>query len=67
MVEIVVPAGLERYFEELEPVLQQHGPEAQRRFEELADKYGIVILDEWTDEVEQRYGVSLNPGPRRSQ
>jgi quercetin dioxygenase-like cupin family protein len=59
--EIVVPAGLERYFEELEPVLGQHGPEAARRFDELAERYGLVILDDWTAELEQTYGVKLNP------
>jgi quercetin dioxygenase-like cupin family protein len=63
VVEIVVPAGLERYFEEVEPVLQEHGPEASRRFDELADRYGIVVIDEWTDELEQTYNVKLNPGP----
>jgi quercetin dioxygenase-like cupin family protein len=66
VVEIVVPAGLERYFEEVEPVLEQHGREAARRFDELAEKYGLVILDDWTDELEQTYEVKLNPSPRAS-
>ena len=59
MVEIVTPAGLERYFEQLAPVLRQSGPEATKRFECLADEYGLTIISEWTEELESRYNVRL--------
>jgi quercetin dioxygenase-like cupin family protein len=59
ILEIVMPAGLERYFEEVAPVLSQHGPEWTKRFNELAEKYGLTILNDWTDELQARYGIKL--------
>lgn len=57
LIEIVVPGGFERYFEEIEPVLAAgHGA---RRFDEIADRYGITVLNDWTDEIEARHGVRL--------
>ena len=59
VLEIVSPAGLERYFEQVAPVLRQSGPEATRRFESLADEYGLTIMNDWTEELESRYNVRL--------
>ena len=59
VVEIVTPAGLERYFEQLAPVLRQSGPDATSRFAELAKEYGLTIMSEWTEELESRYNVRL--------
>ncbi len=61
IVEVVTPAGLERYFEEVAPVLQQSGPDATARFYELAETYGVSIEDDWVDDLERRHGVMLNP------
>ena len=57
IVEILAPAGFERYFLEMGPILQRHGDTAA--FYELAERYGIRILDEWIPEIEERYGVKL--------
>ena len=54
----MLPGGIERYFEEIVPVLSEHGPDWTKRYEALAEEYGLVILDDWTDET-TRYGVSL--------
>jgi quercetin dioxygenase-like cupin family protein len=59
ILEIVMPAGLEKYFTELEPILHQHGPEWTERYDQLATRYGLTILDDWTDELEARYQITL--------
>jgi quercetin dioxygenase-like cupin family protein len=57
IVEIVSPAGFERYFEEMAPVLQRKGDTTA--FYGLAERYGVRIVDEWIPELEERYGVKL--------
>lgn len=59
VLEVVMPGGLERYFEELAPVLRERGPEWTERYEALANAYGLTILDDWTDELSARYGITL--------
>lgn len=59
ILEIVMPAGLERYFEELAPVLRERGPQWTERFYSLAAHYGLTILDDWSDELTARYQIAL--------
>jgi quercetin dioxygenase-like cupin family protein len=59
VLEMVTPGGLERYFAELAPILARHSGEAPRHYYELAGRYGITILDDWIEELEQTYGVKL--------
>ena len=59
ILEIVMPAGLEDYFEELAPILREHGPEWTARYDELAARYGLTILDDWSNELQERYGITL--------
>jgi len=59
ILEIVMPAGLERYFEEVAPILSQHGPEWTQRFYDAAARYGLTILDDWSDELQARYEITL--------
>jgi quercetin dioxygenase-like cupin family protein len=59
ILEVVVPGGIERYFEQISPVLREHGPEWTRRYKELADEYGLTILDDWSDELKAKYGIRL--------
>ena len=63
VVEILSPAGFERYFQELAPILDHSGPEWSERYRELGVRYGITVLDDWTDELEAKHSVSLNPAP----
>ena len=49
----------ERYFEEIEPVLHEHGPEWTRKFDETAERYGITVLDDWSNDLQERHGVAL--------
>ena len=59
IVEVVTPAGLERYFEEVAPILIERGPEWTQRFYATADRYGLTILDDWSKELQERYGITL--------
>jgi quercetin dioxygenase-like cupin family protein len=59
VLEVVMPGGLERYFEEIAPVLKEHGPDWTTRYNALADAYGLTILDDWTDELRAKYGITL--------
>jgi quercetin dioxygenase-like cupin family protein len=57
--EIVVPGGLEEYFEQLGPILQRDDEAADADYDALASRYGIVIENDWVTELEARYGVRL--------
>ena len=57
VVEILAPAGLEAYFEELAPILSEHRPASE--YYQLADRYGIAIQDDWIEELERIHGVKL--------
>jgi hypothetical protein len=59
ILEVVAPGGLERYFEQIAPVLMEHGPEWTQRYKELADEHGLTILDDWSDELKAKYGITL--------
>lgn len=59
VLEVIMPGGLETYFEEIEPVLRKHGPEWTKRYAALAEAYGLTILDEWSDELQAKYGITL--------
>jgi quercetin dioxygenase-like cupin family protein len=59
ILEIVMPAGLETYFEELAPILRERGPEWTTRYYALAEQYGLTILDDWSKELQARYGITL--------
>ena len=57
VVEILAPAGLEAYFEELAPILSEH--RAPPEYYQLAENYGITIQDDWIEELERTHGVKL--------
>jgi quercetin dioxygenase-like cupin family protein len=59
ILEIVMPAGLERYFEELAPILRERGPQWTERYYALAERYGLTILDDWSNELTARYQITL--------
>jgi quercetin dioxygenase-like cupin family protein len=55
--EILSPAGLEGYFEELAPILVEHRTPPE--YYQLAENYGITIQDDWIEDLERTYGVKL--------
>jgi hypothetical protein len=52
-----VAERLEKYFEQLAPIVSRHEP--PERYYALAEEYGLTITNEWIDELEQTYGVKL--------
>jgi hypothetical protein len=40
-------------------VLMEHGPEWTLRYKALAEEFGLTILDDWTDELKAKYGITL--------
>ncbi|HLE89455.1 MAG TPA: cupin domain-containing protein [Candidatus Limnocylindria bacterium] len=59
ILEVVIPGGIERYFEQIAPVLMEHGPEWTQRYNELAAEFGLTIFDDWSTELKARYGITL--------
>ncbi len=59
IVEIISPAGFERYFEELAEVLSAGGPPDVAKIEALAAGYGLTFHWERVAEITERYGVGL--------
>ena len=57
VLEVVVPGGLEDYFEELAPALRAKMPPAE--YDALAARYGLTIVNEWIEELERTYEVKL--------
>jgi quercetin dioxygenase-like cupin family protein len=57
VVEILAPAGLEAYFEQLAPILSEHRTAPE--YYQLAENYGITILDDWIEELERTHKVKL--------
>ncbi len=59
ILEVVLPGGIERYFEQIAPILLEHGPDWTKRYDALAEEYGLEILDDWSNELQARYGITL--------
>jgi hypothetical protein len=55
----VTPGGLETYFQQIAPVLKEHGPDWTARYNALADEYGLEILNDWSTELQAKYGITL--------
>ena len=60
-VEVFGPAGLERYFEELEPLIPADGPPDLEGLQELQTRYGLEMDIASMPELIQRYGLKM-PG-----
>ena len=59
ILEMVLPGGLEGYFEAIAPVLKNHGPDWTKQYYALAEAHGLEILDDWSDELKAKYGITL--------
>jgi quercetin dioxygenase-like cupin family protein len=60
LLEIFSPAGFEKYFDELEPLLETENVDFVA-VGELAEKYGLELRFESMPELSQKYGVKV-PG-----
>jgi quercetin dioxygenase-like cupin family protein len=59
ILEVVMPGGLEGYFEKIAPILTEHGPEWTARYDAAAEEYGLEILNDWSTELQAKYGITL--------
>ena len=59
LVEIISPAGFERYFGEGAAVLSAGGPPDVARIAEIASRFGVTMHMERVPELMERYRVSL--------
>ena len=59
VLEVVLPGGLEGYFEAIAPVLENQGPEWTEQYYALAEAHGLEILDDWSNELKATYGITL--------
>ena len=62
MIEIISPAGFERFFRELSERVAA-GPPSPDDLAEIADRYGLELASPpWLPDVIQRYGLTPPPG-----
>jgi quercetin dioxygenase-like cupin family protein len=59
LVELIWPAGFERFFEELGAAFTAGGAPSPDLLSELAERYQVEYLMDWVPELEARYGVSV--------
>ncbi|MDQ0939052.1 MULTISPECIES: cupin domain-containing protein [unclassified Streptomyces] len=61
ILEILSPAGFERFFEEMGTVAETAADPAEfvQRRAELGEKYGLGFSDEWVAELTERYRLKL--------
>jgi quercetin dioxygenase-like cupin family protein len=58
-IEVFAPAGLERYFEELEPLIPADGPSDLEALQKLQTRYGLEMDIASMQELMQRYGLKM--------
>lgn len=58
IVEMIVPAGFERFFAELDELARQ-GPLDSRAHAALGQRFGVRYHDEWIAELAERFGVGI--------
>jgi mannose-6-phosphate isomerase-like protein (cupin superfamily) len=59
ILEIISPAGFERYFEELAGVLSAGGPPDLERISEVAGRYGLTFHMEQVPDLLERHGLTM--------
>ena len=58
LIEIIAPAGFERYFTEMAKLLEDGGPDFDR-ISELAAGYHLSFRLDWADDLITKYGVTV--------
>ena len=58
LIDIIAPAGFERYFTEMADLLQRHGPDFDR-ISDLAAGYHLSFRMDWVDDLEAKHGLTL--------
>jgi quercetin dioxygenase-like cupin family protein len=58
LLEVIFPAGFERYFEQMAALLEAHGPDFDR-IAELAAGYHLSFNLDWVEELVAAHGVTV--------
>jgi mannose-6-phosphate isomerase-like protein (cupin superfamily) len=58
MIEIISPAGFERYFTQMAELLEHEGPDLDL-ISELAAGYHLSFRLDWVDELAAKYGITV--------
>jgi mannose-6-phosphate isomerase-like protein (cupin superfamily) len=61
ILEIISPAGFERYFEQLTELLRDAGPPDPAAIAALAARYGLKLDFESVPSLVEEYGISFGP------
>ena len=64
MLEVISPAGFERYFEEVVDLLRA-GPPDPSALATIAARYGLEVDRESIPRLTQKYGLHFGPAPPR--
>jgi hypothetical protein len=57
MIEVITPAGFERFFAELADLIEA-GPPSPSDFETLTQRYGVFIDGAWVPELMEKYHLN---------
>jgi quercetin dioxygenase-like cupin family protein len=64
ILELISPAGFERYFEEMVELLQRPGPPESSALAAIATQYGLEVDRESIPRLTEKYGLHFGPpGP----
>ena len=64
LIEIISPAGFEKYFAELANLFQGDGPPDAEKLAQLANRYAITADMTWVPELTAKYNLKLLGVPR---
>jgi quercetin dioxygenase-like cupin family protein len=63
ILEFIIPAGFEKYFEEVAPAFRADGPPDINHIMQTAARYGLQMHIEKLGELAQKYGALVPGGP----
>lgn len=63
ILEFIIPAGFEKYFEEVAPAFRADGPPDINHIMQTASRYGLQMHIEKLGELAQKYGAPVSGGP----
>ncbi len=59
LVELIWPAGFERFFEQLAELVRAPHPDLWERWVELGLEYGLEFVPEWIPQLQAQRGLRL--------
>ncbi len=59
LIEIIWPAGFERFFEQLGELARDAGPDFETKRTELGSSYRLEFVPEWVADLKSRYNLKL--------